>query len=117
MKMETQNIFTFIIVFFTSLQVSTLDYCEVGKSNNIMNKARYDNYRLYRLHLGNDEHVNLLQELEEQSDSYTFYGHARKVGQDLTIMVAAHKISEIHDLMDRYQMKGQLLVSIGGNIF
>lgn len=55
------------------------------------NKARYDNYRLVRLHLDSEEHVGLFQELEEQSDSFTFYGHALKAPQDLTILVAAHK--------------------------
>lgn len=57
-------------------------------------KARYDNYRLVRVTLKTDDHVKLFQELEAESDSYTFYGHARKVGQDLTIMVAAHKYEE-----------------------
>lgn len=55
------------------------------------NKARYDHYRLVRLHLETDEHVKLFQELEEQSDSYTFYGHALAAPQDVTILVAAHK--------------------------
>lgn len=54
-------------------------------------KARYDNYKLVRVTLKTEDHVKLFQELEEQSDSYTFYGHARKVDQELTIMVAAHK--------------------------
>jgi hypothetical protein len=54
-------------------------------------KARYDNYRLIRVTLKTDDHVKLFQELEAESDSYTFYGHARCIGQNLTIMVAAHK--------------------------
>lgn len=55
------------------------------------NQARYDNYRLVRLTLKNSEHVHLLQELEEESDSYTFYGHALRPDQNLTVLVAAHK--------------------------
>lgn len=55
------------------------------------NKARYDFYRLVRLSLETQEHVDLFQELEAESDSYTFYGHALKAPQDLTILVAAHK--------------------------
>lgn len=53
----------------------------------------------------------MLQELEQRSDSYTFYGHARAEGQNLTIMVAAHKISEFIDLLKRYELKGEVLVS------
>lgn len=75
-------------------------------------KARYDNYRLYRFHLQTEKHVELLQELEAQSDSYTFYGHAREIGQKVTVMVAAHKIAEIHDLMKRYGFEGVVLVSL-----
>ena len=74
-------------------------------------KARYDNYRLIRVHLENQEHVDLFQELEEESDSYTFYGHALNVNQDVTIMVAAHKIFEIQDLTERYGIKYTILVS------
>ena len=53
--------------------------------------ARYDNYQLVRLTLKNQEQVSLLQELEEESDSYTFYGHALRPDQNLTVLVAAHK--------------------------
>lgn len=74
-------------------------------------KARYDNYRLIRVHLETQEHVDLFQELEEESDSYTFYGHALNVNQDVTIMVAAHKIFEIQDLTQRYGIKYTILVS------
>lgn len=56
-----------------------------------VNKARYDNYRLMRLHLETPEHIALFQELEAESDSYTFYGHALEAPQNLTILVAAHK--------------------------
>jgi hypothetical protein len=60
--------------------------------------------------LETDEHVRVLQELEKQCDSYTFYGHARNPPQNLTIMVAAHKIAEIDDIMQRFQIKNELLV-------
>lgn len=74
-------------------------------------KARYDNYRLIRVHLETQEHVDLFQELEEESDSYTFYGHALNINQDVTIMVAAHKIFEIQDITQRYGIKYNILVS------
>lgn len=55
------------------------------------NKARYDNYRLVRVNLETEEQVKLFAELEEESDSFVFYGHALKAPQKLTILVAAHK--------------------------
>lgn len=74
--------------------------------------ARYDNYRLYRVHLQTEGHVKIFQEIEERSDSYTFYGHARSVGQQLTIMVAAHKIGEIGDILQQYNIEHVILVSV-----
>ncbi|GAB0093571.1 zinc carboxypeptidase [Sergentomyia squamirostris] len=100
----------FLLLFFFVL-------CVVGHSNSCekpipwksADKARYDNYRLYRLHLDTEEQVKILQELEEKSDSCVFYGHARHPDQNLTIMVAAHKIAEIVNLFERYKIENQVL--------
>lgn len=76
-------------------------------------KARYDNYRLYRVHLGNDQQLKVFQELETRSDSYVFYGHARVVNQSLTIMVAAHKIAEfVIDILEKYDVQNEMLVRV-----
>lgn len=75
------------------------------------NKARYDNYRLYRLLLATSEHVQIFQEIEERSDSYSFIGHAREVGQKLIVLVAAHKVAECADILNRYKVGHEVLVS------
>lgn len=74
------------VVILVLCLLSVVMSCGTGE-----NQARYDNYRLVRLTLKNKEHVDLLQELEEESDSYTFYGHALNPDQNLTVLVAAHK--------------------------
>lgn len=76
------------------------------------NAARYDNYRLYRLQLETDEHVQVFQQVEAISDSVIFYGHARNPGQHLTIMVAAHKIADITELLTRYNVQHRILVRL-----
>lgn len=76
-----------------------------------MNKARYDNYQLVRVSLQTDDHVKLFQEIEAESDSYVFYGHARKIGQQLTILVAAHKIFEFNDIVKRFGLEFVVLVN------
>ncbi|XP_065074966.1 zinc carboxypeptidase-like isoform X2 [Ochlerotatus camptorhynchus] len=73
------------------------------------NQARYDHYRLYRVQLETDRHVQVFQDLEAKSDSCTFYGHARQAGQQLTIMVAANKVADFEDLLDRFLVKGRVL--------
>lgn len=96
------NIFGFTIVL-----------CILSLFNGMLcanNQARYDNYRLYRLTLKTNEHVRLFADLEERSDSYTFYGHARQIDQSLTIMVASHKIAEITELLKRYSVPHAVLV-------
>jgi hypothetical protein len=71
--------------------LTLVSFCVAMACETDVNKARYDHYQLVRLHLETEEHVKLFQELEEQSDSYTFYGHALAAPQDVTILVAAHK--------------------------
>jgi len=80
------------------------------------NKARYDFYRLYRVHLETEEHVQIFKELEERCDSVTFYGHARHPDQYLTIMIAAHKIADFITLLERYNVSGVVLVSGGVDV-
>lgn len=75
-------------------------------------KARYDNYRLYHLHLTTAEHVQIFQEIEARSDSYSFIGHAREVGQKLNVLVAAHKVAECADILKRYKVEHEILVSV-----
>lgn len=81
------------------------------KMSRAVTKARYDNYALYRLHIKTEDQVKILQELEEKSDSYVFYGHALRPDQKLTIMAAAHKLVEIEEIIERYGIGGEILVS------
>lgn len=74
-------------------------------------QSRYDHYRVYNVELDTEQHVKLFKKLEEQSDSMSFMGHAREVGQKLTILVAAHKVADLSDLLQHYQVKHRILVS------
>lgn len=74
------------------------------------NKSRYDNYRLYRVELNDDEQVKIFQEIENRSDSFIFIGHAREIGQKLSILLAAHKVAEFADILTRYNVTNELLV-------
>lgn len=82
--------------------------CETENENH---KARYDHYGLYRFHLVTQKHVELFQELEEKSDSYTFYGHALTPDQNVSVVVAPSKIAEIDELCNRVGIKYSILVS------
>lgn len=75
------------------------------------NKARYDNYRMYRVTFTTEEQLKVFQEAEARSDSYIFIGHARDLNQRLTILVAAHKIAEFSDIIEEYKIDYTILVS------
>lgn len=97
-----------IAVVIVILSLGSLPIC----ISNTQNIARFDNYRLYHITFESEQQVKIFQELEQKSDSCTFYGHARAPGQKLTIMVAAHKIADFADLLERFNVEHEVLVSI-----
>lgn len=93
------------------LTIFTILFGVFSLAIGLENKARYDNYRLYRVTLKTDEHVKLFQELEERSDSYEFYGHARQKNQKLTFLAAAHKIGQMTYLLKAHKIEHVILVN------
>lgn len=77
-------------------------------------QARYDHYRIYNVQFDNEEQIKLFQKLEEESDSLTFIGHAREVGQKLSILVAAHRVADFADLLKTYNLVHRVLVCTSG---
>lgn len=86
--------------------------CVVNGQEYTENKARYDNYRLYRVHLKSEEQVKVFQEIEARSDSFIFMGHARQANQNLSILTAAHKIGELTDIMKDNSVEYKVLVGL-----
>lgn len=80
-------------------------------ANGIEDKARYDHYRVYSVHLKTEDQVKVFQEIEARSDSYNFMGHPREPNQNLSFLAAAHKIAELTDLMNDNQIAYNILVS------
>lgn len=112
-KFPFQNVDFFLLRFGNELSLHSRKTNKITTfliSDEHSAEARYDFYRLCRVHLKTDEHVRVFQELEAKSDSFTFYGHARAPDQKLTIMVAAHKIAEYLDILSRYKIHAEVLV-------
>ncbi|KAL7736782.1 hypothetical protein ACLKA6_015627 [Drosophila palustris] len=80
-----------------------------GGSCVMKDQARYDYYRIYNVRFDNEEQIKLFQQLEEQSDSLTFIGHAREIGQKLSILVAAHRVADFADLLETYKLEHRVL--------
>ncbi|EDW84401.1 uncharacterized protein Dwil_GK13162 [Drosophila willistoni] len=88
------------------------DQCPIGDNLGpppAIAEARYDHTRIYQVELSNQTHVELFQKLEEASDSCSFMGHARAVGQKLTIMVTSHKVADFDDLLHSYNVSHRIL--------
>lgn len=83
----------------------------ICSTNGVDDKARYDNHRIYRVHLKTDDQVKVFQEIEQRSDSYQFMGHAREANQNLSFLVAAHKIADLTDILTDYKIGYEILVS------
>lgn len=72
--------------------------------------ARYDHYKLWRMHIETEEQLEVMKELEKRNLGIEFIGHVRKTLQELTILVPARAAYDIADLFRRYKMTNEVLV-------
>jgi len=93
-------------ILFCIFTLQLMAFCTVGLDN----QARYDNYRVYRLFLSTEKHLQIFQEIEKQRDSYAFFGHPKRVNQRLKVMVAAHKIPEISFILEKNNIEYEILI-------
>ncbi|XP_058446250.1 zinc carboxypeptidase A 1-like [Malaya genurostris] len=73
--------------------------CDVGLGAE---SARYDNYRNYKVRAHSAEHVSVLKELKESSDSFIFLEHGNKAGDEYEIVVAPHKLADFTTTLESY---------------
>lgn len=98
---KKKMLFKKLIVFFALIYFA----------HGLDDKARYDNYRIYNVHLKTDDQVKIFQEIEAHTDSYMFMGHPRKANQYLTFLVAAHKVADLTDILNANKFGYTILVS------
>lgn len=68
-------------------------------------QARYDNYRVYSIKVENEEQLNALHDLETIRDGISFLETPHAVDQTAEIVVPPHKLADISDLLESFQMK------------
>ncbi|KZC12084.1 PREDICTED: zinc carboxypeptidase-like [Dufourea novaeangliae] len=66
------------------------------------NQVKYDNYKVFRVTPQTEEQFQVLDSLEQMSDSYTFWKEPSAVSSSADVMVAPHKIPEFIELMDKF---------------
>lgn len=101
----------FIITFVTFIAVSQSDFIAVPTNMSVEKfPARYDNYMLWRVHIDTEEQLVVMQELERRNLGIEFIGHVRKTGQKLTLVIPARAVADLSHMLERYQMKNEVLV-------
>lgn len=71
-------------------------------------RVRYDNYRLYKASAENAAQLAMLKELERSSDSIIFIDGVHKLGSDIQLVVAPHKVPDVLQLLDQAKIEYEL---------
>jgi len=73
-------------------------------------KARFDNYRIYRIQLENEDQLKALRQLAETSDSYNFWSYPKKVGTSIEVMVPPHQFSHFSDITKSLSLHHEIII-------
>lgn len=65
----------------------------------------YDNYRVYSVKIENDKHLKFLQNLKNDQNVISFLNPPTTISQNADILVPPHKISNIIDLFEAYDIE------------
>lgn len=73
-------------------------------------KARFDNYRVYSLKVANVEQLEVLQQIEQFPDGYSFW-ESPFLHRHAEIVVPPHKFGEINEIFDKFRFENTLKVT------
>jgi carboxypeptidase A len=82
-----------LIVFLTLLGVA------------LAGKARFDNYRVYRITIENEEQLKLLREMEDTNSGYMFWETPTMVGGRADVVVPPHKFDDFENIVEKFNLK------------
>lgn len=90
---------------FLSLLAITLS---IGVS--VADRARFDNYRVYQFKVESEKQLNILREIENFPDGYSFWDSPATVGANAEIVVPPHKFSDFSEICDQFELKCKLKI-------
>lgn len=70
-------------------------------------KMRFDNHRLYGVHIDTLDQLDLFRNLEENTDGFLLWNYP-VLGDSVDVMVAPHKLSEFNQLVQLYDLQFRL---------
>ncbi|XP_039952665.1 zinc carboxypeptidase A 1-like [Bactrocera tryoni] len=86
-----------------------LALCLAAVALNGAERARYDNYRVYRVTASNAAELAFLKNMEDTSDSLIFMEGVHSVDRDIEVVVAPHKIPDFLQAMGDHEIDYVLL--------
>ncbi|XP_037883581.1 zinc carboxypeptidase A 1-like [Glossina fuscipes] len=72
-------------------------------------RARYDNYRVYKVVASNEEKLKILKDLESTSDSIIFIDGVHLLNKAISVVVAPHKVPDFLHVMGRWEIQYDLV--------
>jgi hypothetical protein len=66
---------------------------------------------VYTINIENEEQLDVLQAIESQSDSYSFWDYPAAVGTTVYLQVAPHKLSDFGELIEKFEIKSKLYIA------
>lgn len=85
-----------VLVIFATLFVV---FCE---------KVRFDNYRIYLVHIETADQLDVILKLETNPDGLVFLETPTAVDGVAEILVPPHKFADIKELFDMYKLKNEI---------
>ncbi|XP_039434693.1 zinc carboxypeptidase-like [Culex pipiens pallens] len=74
-------------------------------------KARFDNYRLYRIQIDSVQDLEVLQAIEQLREGYTFWAEPVQLNSHADLVVPPHKFAEFGELVERHGLRAELTVT------
>lgn len=72
-------------------------------------KARFDNYQVYSLHVASNEQLELMYSIQNHPDGFLFWNNI-DMGRDVDLMVPPHKLPDFLELTAKFGINYQLKV-------
>lgn len=77
----------------------------------VADRARFDNYRVYKLSIETEKQLEVLRQIENYPDGYSFWESPLFVGGQSEIVVPPHKFGAFSELCDEFGFKHKLKIT------
>lgn len=73
-------------------------------------RARFDNYRVYKLKVNTQDQLDVLKQIEKFPDGFSFWD-GPVLGQEAELMVPPHKFGEFSEICEQFGIWNKLKIT------